>query len=200
MPCLPSWEEMMVLRGESAAKRLAEEYPLLQKRYFEMLEIYESLGFSLNWKLDMNEVLPELPEISKDDWPTREDGILMENYLNKVLEIFSKIELWLCQTTTELILLLDKNENLAKPASIATKIKDHIEHHKKHREEDRAEKARTLRQQITWYDTALKLNKYSHPTRRDEDLKLKKDLEERLELLMSYSIEELIRDRSITEI
>jgi hypothetical protein len=199
MPCAPSWEEMMVLRGEAAAKSLVVEYPLLQNRYFEMLKIYENLGFSITWKLNMDEVLPELPEISKEPWPTREDGILMEGYLNKVLEIFSNIELWLCQTTTELILLLDQQKNQAMDATIASKVKEQIEHHKKHREEDRAERARTLRQQITWYDTALKLNKFTDPKIRNQNLKLKKDLEERLELLMSFSIEELIRDRSITE-
>lgn len=200
MPCAPSWEEMMVLRGEAAAKSLVVEYPLLQNRYFEMLEIYDNLGFSITWKLNMDEVLPELPEISKESWPTREDGILMENYLNKVLEIFSKIKLWLCQTTTELILLLDKQKNKAMDANIAAKIKEQVEYHKKHREEDRAERARTLRQQISWYDTALKLNKFTNQKIRNQNLKLKKDLEERLELLMSYPIEELIRDRSITEI
>ena len=198
MPCAPSWEERMVLEGESAHRKLTEEYPGLKDRALKLLAIFKKLDLKPPFQLPYVAEMPQKPLIS-DGWPTEEDGKVMLAYSEKVLALFSGLELWLCETMTQLVLTLDTQPTIA-DSKLSAEIFQQIEAHKKHREEDRAEVIKNLEQQINYQKTGLKNNVNKNPIIQKNYQAKKELLEKKLSDLKALTIEELIRNRSLTDI
>jgi hypothetical protein len=198
MPCAPNWEERMVLEGESTHRKFTEEYPGLKDRASKLLAIFKHLDLDPPFQLPYVAELPQKPLIS-DGWPTEEDGRLMMAYSEKVMALFSDLELWICVTATQLVLTLDTMPPITN-SKLSAEIVQQIEAHKKHREEDRAEVIKNLEQQINYQKTGLKNNVNKNPIIQKNYQAKKELLEKKLFDLKALTIEELIRNRSLTDI
>jgi hypothetical protein len=160
------------------------EFPILKQEYDQLLEVLRANRLEPTFEIHHNLKFPDFPSITLNDWPSYEDGVKMEGYYNAVIAVFAELELWLCEQRTYLVLYVDELIELKKLKDLL--LKDAIEHqielHKKHREQDRNEAIYDLEIRIK-HAGKLMLKKYN----------------DRLAEIKSYSTEQLIRDRSLTD-
>ena len=196
MPCPPSWEEQMILRADYQAERLEKEYPALYERYLTLNELLRELKVVL--PLKTFEARPAIfyPKITENDWPTYEDGQALSEYETEVISYFAELERWLCEASTALVLAWDKLEMpISKDFEAA--VMQQIALHKVHREEDRQETLGHLRQMIR----SIEMYIATYDERRQkEELERKAQFLSQIAPLEALTIEELIRDRSLTDI
>jgi len=198
MPCIPDWEDRMVLEAKTANIRLNELYPELKKRAEELLLLMQKFNLELSNPLELVTEMPVMPPVPSG-LASEEEAKEMSEYSEIANAVISDLELWLCKNSTTLVIGLDKM-NWLSDSEDGMKIIEIVNEHKKHREEDRNEAAKKLRQQISWYIMAISLEKHESDQQKLTFLEGKRLLEEKLSKLMSYTTDELIRDRMLTNI
>ncbi len=99
MPCIPSWEERMVMNADHIDRILAQDYPQWFEQYRDMLSLLERLNLFVPSKsfLELKELRKTLPHRlipPKGRYPTREEGKQLENYAKAAQEHIDALEEW----------------------------------------------------------------------------------------------------------
>ena len=197
MPCPASPEERAVNDAFQNLKVMQSEYPSLKNDYSAMLEVMNYLGIELMSSIYVEE--PSFPRINVDYNPSPEQGKIMEAYSEKVVNLLSNIELWLCRHRTALVKYLDTAERIS-DTEFLEKIEQQIQAHKLHREADRQKVIKIIFGDMQRLNNLIKQGLKKSDQQIFLNNKTLENLKEKLEKLSSYSIDELIRDRSLTDI
>lgn len=197
MPCPASPEERAVNDAFQNLKVMQSEYPLLKNDYHVVLEIINYLGLEPMNSIEIEE--PSFPNISVDYNPSPEQGKIMEAYSEKVVNLLSNIELWLCNHRTALVKYLDTAERIS-DTEFSEKIEQQIQAHKAHREADRQLVIEKLDKEIQRFSNLIEKSNKKPAQQILLYRQAMEKLEKKLLKLSSHSIDELIRDRSLTEV
>jgi len=150
MSCPPSWEEQMIIRADYQADQLKKNLALYE-RYVILNELLKELKAVPQPKKIEAQPAIFYPEITKNDWPTYEDGRALSKYETEVTSYFVEMERWLCEASTTLVLTWDKMKTPVSKDFEAAATQQ-IALHKIHREEDRQETSESLRRYIQSID------------------------------------------------